>query len=131
MNFLNGSLFIFAILLFVKLTFKVFPFSAEFFQIGINKSVAGFLYTRNAFIIMNFSQQFIQFTSFSALLCYHAYSVGGYTLSCYTKTLLGSRLYVDIVRVKSQAAAMLLCISGMNFASFGFSATIVISAFVT
>ena len=29
------------------------------------------------------------------------------------------------------AAAMLLCISGMNFASFGFSATIVISAFVT
>ena len=52
---------------------------------------------------MNFSQQFIQFTSFSALLCYHAYSVGGYTLSCYTKTLLGSRLYVDIVRVKSQS----------------------------
>lgn len=103
MNFLNGSLFIFAILLFVKLTFKVFPFSAEFFQIGINKSVAGFLHSRNAFIIMNFSQQFIQFTSFSALLCYHAYSVGGYTLSCYAKTLLGSRLYVDIVRVKSQS----------------------------
>ena len=52
---------------------------------------------------MNFSQQFIQFTSFSALLCYHAYSVGGYTLSCYTKTLLGSCLYVDIIRVKSQS----------------------------
>ncbi len=55
MNFLNGSLFIFAILLFVKLTFKVFPFSAEFFQIGINKSVAAFLHSRNAFMVMNFS----------------------------------------------------------------------------
>ena len=41
MNFLNGSLFIFAILLFVKLTFKAFSFSAEFFQIGIAKKQLG------------------------------------------------------------------------------------------
>ena len=62
MNFLNGSLFIFAILLFVKLTFKVFPFSAEFFQIGINKSVAGFLHSRNAQSVEKVKQKCLAFS---------------------------------------------------------------------